>query len=731
MADSNKDPKTGQSDKVTDQKPAQTPAPAGTAQKGGTNPNDRSKDGAAKTPVQPTTGTVINVNLNDDVRNNGAQVGEQAIPKAKGRPGDPWGMQAYTEARREAQHQKNVAMQAAKSAEAKARRERISREYADRKQKVQAEIESGNFTNLTTISADTWKKLGGRDGKIRTEYEKNEDGSLISDGNGGYKQKAYENGGSMFDATKGAEAVQKLEKWWAEEGVATSQGAIPKGVFDENGKLKTDGLTADQVGALQKIMENSQAKLAPIRRRAEMNGIQNYLKDSDYVSSKGMKVFDTKTGERLMTKEQVSQAAREMRMRDARAALQGLTSPESKNGDLENELGGARSYFDDAGFDQNMRAKDEAALVAKMRALGFRADQIADDTGKIDYGRIAQALGNNPEDNVAEVEIPGDNAPAKAKPKAKAAPAETPETPDVEIAAKAQAGLEELQRQQEEELLRTSGADALRTGEEANQALLQSLKEKATSPAEQPVQAEEQEPPAPLMTEGTRMMLGPDPKSPTYMQEMLAAAARRGGKAPVGPSDPSRSIMNGYVTPEQRDMEALGVAKAYAKAVGIRPGEAQERLDKVVNALGIDIATMGAGPLVSRAIGAVGKPVMRAASRAKGKIVSAVQRGAQKATARVAANPGFTGAVRETAEVANMTGAQRTMRAIDQARRNAPAAVARREALQKAADVRKANEAVEAAKTGAEKTMDAVGRFNARMAKARPKSGPKAKRRHN
>lgn len=402
--------------------PANGEVPQGT-----TDPNAGHGDTVQKTaPAQART-TLVEVHLNDDVRNDpNARVGSvvgQAVGRNRygGGPGDPWGTRARLDAQRQAQHERNLQAEATQRQAWRDNAARVARDFAVKKAATQEAINRGDFTDLKTISADTWKALGQRNGGLRTEDVKNEDGSLVLDADGNPMQKTFRNEGSAFDAAGRAKDVASLEKWWAEEGVATSQGKIPKGVFDEKGKLNTDGLTTDQFGALQKIMENSQARLAPLRERVKTNDAQNYMNASEYLSKKGVKVWDTATGQRILSRDQVMQAARELKMTDVREALKGLTAPDSTS-EMERELGGARTYFDDGKSEKDYRKEDESRLMQKMRQLGFRADQLADDSGNIDYGRIAAALGE-------KAPAPAPKAAPKPAAKTMAAPAQKSDKP--------------------------------------------------------------------------------------------------------------------------------------------------------------------------------------------------------------------------------------------------------------------------------------------------------------
>lgn len=407
--------------------PANGEVPQGT-----TDPNAGHGDTVQKTaPAQART-TLVEVHLNDDVRNDpNARVGSIVGPavgrnRYGGGPGDPWGTRAHLDAQRQAQHERNMRAQATQRQAWRDSSARMAKDFAAKKAAIQEAINKGDFTDLKTISADTWKALGRRNGGLRTEDVKNEDGSLVLDANGNPTQKTFRNEGSAFDAAGRAKEVAALEKWWAEEGVATSQDKIPKGVFDEKGKLNTEGLTTDQFGALQKIMENSQARLAPLRERVKLNDARNYMRDSEYLSSKGVKVWNTATGERLLSKEQVSKMAREMRMTDVRSALEGMAPAWNAAKSVQTDVNGDvftdskdQEFYQKKAFEA-AKAK-ESDLVQKMRQLGFRADQITDDSGNIDYGRIAAALGEKAP--APEAAAPAPKAAPKPAAKTTAAPA--------------------------------------------------------------------------------------------------------------------------------------------------------------------------------------------------------------------------------------------------------------------------------------------------------------------
>ena len=406
--------------------PANGEVPQGT-----TDPNAGHGDTVQKTaPAQART-TLVEVHLNDDVRNDpNARVGSVVGPavgrnRYGGTPGDPWGTRARLDAQRQAQHERNMQAQAAQRQAWRDSSARMAKDFAAKKAAIQEAINKGDFTDLKTISADTWKAHAPEDPKDGA-------GSRVLDANGNPTQKTFRNEGSVFDAAGRAKEVAALEKWWAEEGVATSQGKIPKGVFDEKGKLNTEGLTTDQFGALQKIMENSQARLAPLRERVKLNDARNYMRDSEYLSSKGVKVWNTATGERLLSKEQVSKMAREMRMTDVKSALEGMAPAWNAAKSVQTDANGDvftdpkdQEFYQKKAFEA-AKAK-EADLVQKMRQLGFRADQIADDSGNIDYGRIAAALGEKAP--APEAAAPAPKAVQKPAAKTTAAPATKAEKP--------------------------------------------------------------------------------------------------------------------------------------------------------------------------------------------------------------------------------------------------------------------------------------------------------------
>ena len=402
------------------------------------NPTDRSNDEAKKDRPPAQSRTILNVNLNDNARSdmhygdrfvggNGSGRGSDGVRDRNGhRPGDPWGMREYTDKTREEAHQRNLQRQdewrQSVQDRIKGLRDKRQARIAERQQyqqKVNDEVNGGNFTNLTSISADNWKALGQRNGQIREEYEKNADGSLVLNPDKTYKMKSYQNEGSAFDTTKGADTIAALEKWWAEDGVSTSRDKIPQGVFDKNGKINTEGLTTDQVGALLKIKELSDAKLAPIRQKIALNDAQNRANDVEYLETHGVKVWDTKNGKRILNDEQVKQMARQARFDNAASALGTLMSdhlvPAMDAGDA-NKVDSITSRLD-------------PALVKTMRDLGMRADQFGDENGIINYNKSLSEIQKERDANRknGQSKATGDKQKDKASPRAATPPA--PEVP--------------------------------------------------------------------------------------------------------------------------------------------------------------------------------------------------------------------------------------------------------------------------------------------------------------
>ena len=402
------------------------------------NPTDRSNDEAKKDRPPASSRTILNVTLNDNARSdmrygdrfvgvNGSGRGSDGVRDRNGhRPGDPWGMREYTDKMREEAHQRNLQRQdewrQSVQDRIKGLRDKRQARIAERQQyqqKVNDEVNGGNFTNLTSISADNWKALGQRNGQIREEYEKNADGSLVLNPDKTYKMKSYQNEGSAFDTTKGADTIAALEKWWAEDGVSTSRDKVPQGVFDKNGKLNTEGLTTDQVGALLKVKELSDAKLAPIRQKIALNDAQNRANDVEYLETHGVKVWDTKNGKRILNDEQVKQMARQARLDNAASALGTILSdhlvPAMDTGNA-NKVDSITSRLD-------------PALVKTMRDLGMRADQFGDENGTINYNKSLSEIQKERDANRknGQSKATGDKQKDKASPRAATPPA--PEVP--------------------------------------------------------------------------------------------------------------------------------------------------------------------------------------------------------------------------------------------------------------------------------------------------------------
>ena len=401
-------------------------------------PTDRSNDEVMKGRPSAQSRTILNVNLNDNARSdmhygdrfvggNGSGRGSDGVRGRNGRrPGDPWGMREYTDKMREEAHQRNLQRQdewrQSVQDRIKGLRDKRQARIAERQQyqqKVNDEVNGGNFTNLTSISADNWKALGQRNGQIREEYEKNKDGSLVRNSDNTYKMKSYQNEGSAFDTTKGADTIAALEKWWAEDGVSTSRDKIPQGVFDKNGKLVTEGLTTDQVGALLKIKELSDAKLAPIRQKIALNDAQNRANDVEYLETHGVKVWDTKNGKRILNDEQVKQMARQARLDNAASALGTIMS---------DHLVPAMDAGNASKVD-SITSRLDPALVKTMRDLGMRADQFGDEDGVINYNKSLSEIQKERDANRKnnQPKTTGDKQKDKASPRAATPPA--PEAP--------------------------------------------------------------------------------------------------------------------------------------------------------------------------------------------------------------------------------------------------------------------------------------------------------------
>ena len=402
------------------------------------NPTDRSNDEAKKDRPPASSRTILNVTLNDNARSdmrygdrfvggNGSGRGSDGVRDRNGRrPGDPWGMREYTDKMREEAHQRNLQRQdewrQSVQDRIKGLRDKRQARIAERQQyqqKVNDEVNGGNFTNLTSISADNWKALGQRNGQIREEYEKNADGSLVLNPDKTYKMKSYQNEGSAFDTTKGADTIAALEKWWAEDGVSTSRDKVPQGVFDKNGKLNTEGLTTDQVGALLKIKELSDAKLAPIRQKIALNDAQNRANDVEYLETHGVKVWDTKNGKRILNDEQVKQMARQARLDNAASALGTIMS---------DHLVPAMDAGNASKVD-SITSRLDPALVKTMRDLGMRADQFGDENGVINYNKSLSEIQKERDANRknSQSKATGDKQKDKASPRAATPPA--PESP--------------------------------------------------------------------------------------------------------------------------------------------------------------------------------------------------------------------------------------------------------------------------------------------------------------
>lgn len=403
----------------------------GQIDRGTDDPNDRREDGQQKTVAQPAQHRSIEVTVQAGDGVVGANVNgfDGNRGTARGRTGVYGRNSGFaTDDNRHPDYYSTGAI-AARRAQAKAERDVKQARFnavADRMNAATARRDAKEASTRAerraaeaakyTIDAGAWGEMGKRNGQIREERTelKNDDGSLRLDENGEpqVEVKKFRNEGSMLDAEANKDAIAGVNKWWQEYGQYDQRLGAAKGAFNEKGELDASKLTADQFAELQRVKGNFDAKQKPIQDRIKFHEAENAMRDSDYLYSKGVKVWDTQTGKRNYTPEQAREMARRMRTQEAYGELGRLADPTQfqEGGRYSNKRGGVEGQRDAAvaellgdrvaaiinGTGEDRRAADEAAMMRRMRDLGFAADQIADKNGNIDLGRIEAALRGTP-----------------------------------------------------------------------------------------------------------------------------------------------------------------------------------------------------------------------------------------------------------------------------------------------------------------------------------------------
>ena len=393
----------------------------GTVQKGTDNVEDRTEDRTRKAqPPRPPEHRSMTVTVQ---AGDGVVGGDSSATATRGY-GNGWttrGMNV-TEARQRREAADKAARDAAYRADKAARdahradlernayrmnaatQRRDAREARAREEARRAERAK------TTIDAAEWEKAGQRNGQLRTEEVKNADGSLVMGADKKPVVKTFRNEGSMFDPTKNADAVAAVEKWWQDSGGQFTTGhGVPKGTFDKNGKLQAANLTSDQFAQLQRLQGAFDEKMAPIRQAQAMRDAQSYLKASELVQQNGVQVWDTRTGERRLSRDQVMEAARRIQTQSAYGALANLGNAAS--------LAEGGRYYGEGGMDRMLA--DEQTVISRMRDLGFKANEITNDQGRLEVQRASAALLSRAQQEQAR------QAPAAA-PKAAPRPAAKP-----------------------------------------------------------------------------------------------------------------------------------------------------------------------------------------------------------------------------------------------------------------------------------------------------------------
>ena len=396
----------------------------GTVQKGTDNVEDRTEDKTRKAqPPRPPEHRSMTVTVQ---AGDGVVGGDSSATATRGY-GNGWttrGMNV-TEARQRREAADKAARDAAYRADKAARdahhadlernayrmnaatQRRDAREARAREEARKAERAK------TTIDAAEWEKAGQRNGQLRTEEVKNADGSLVMGADKKPVVKTFRNEGSMFDPTKNADAVAAVEKWWQDSGGQFTTGhGVPKGTFDKNGKLQAANLTSDQFAQLQRLQGAFDEKMAPIRQAQAMRDAQSYLKASELVQKNGVQVWDTRTGERKLSRDQVMEAARRIQTQSAYGALANLGNVASFAEDGR--------YYGVGGMDRMLA--DEQTVISRMRDLGFKASEITNDQGRLEVERASAALLSRAQQGQAK-QTPA--AAPKAAPRSVAKPAAT------------------------------------------------------------------------------------------------------------------------------------------------------------------------------------------------------------------------------------------------------------------------------------------------------------------
>lgn len=700
----------------------------GQIDKGTDDPNDRREDRQQKTVAQPAQHRSIEVTVQAGDGVVGANVdgfdGNRGT--ARGRTGVYGRNSGFaTDDNRHPDYYSTGAI-AARRAQAKAERDAKQARFnavADRMNAATARRDAKEASARAerraadaaryTIDAGAWGEMGKRNGQIREERTelKNDDGSLKLDENGEpqVEVKKFRNEGSMLDAEANKDAIAGVNKWWQEYGQYDQRLGAAKGAFNEKGELDASKLTADQFAELQRVKGNFDAKQKPIQDRIRLHEAENAMRDSDYLYSKGVKVWDTRTGKRNYTPEQAREMARRMRTQEAYGELGRLADPTQfqDGGRYSNRRGGVEGQRDAAvaellgdrvaaiinGTGEDRRAADEAAMMRRMRDLGFAADQIADKNGNIDLGRIEAALRGTP---VIQEQLRAKQVPDRMLDQAVARP-----KAEIQKNAEAHTGAPTAKEEAEAAPKNTPAVEVPEI--EARTASLEDVPQ-----VEIPAQ------PRPGWTAET----SGGPKSPSEVEVELPgdevvqspAATATGFMARM-----KEAFRSSFGQGAERPAMTVGMP-------GMLPVTQRERMSPAGRKAERDALAFAAETIAGGAVGgalsaglARGVPaVARLVGRGAGRYVA----GSQRAVARTVANP----AVRRALTAEQPTTARATMDAVKAFGKNPAKARAAKEAAQKAADIRKADAAVEAAKTGSEKTLDAVGRFWSRAGKkARPR----------
>jgi len=682
----------------------------GTVQKGTDNVEDRTEDRTRKAqPPRPPEHRSMTVTVQ---AGDGVVGGDSSATATRGY-GNGWttrGMNV-TEARQRREAADKAARDAAYRADKAARdahradlernayrmnaatQRRDAREARAREEARRAERAK------TTIDAAEWEKAGQRNGQLRTEEVKNADGSLVMGADKKPVVKTFRNEGSMFDPTKNADAVAAVEKWWQDSGGQFTTGhGVPQGTFDKNGKLQAANLTSDQFAQLQRLQGAFDEKMAPIRQAQAMRDAQSYLKASELVQQNGVQVWDTRTGERRLSRDQVMEAARRIQTQSAYGALANLDNAASR-------AEGGR-YYGEGGMDRMLA--DEQTVISRMRDLGFKANEITNDQGRLEVQRASAALLSRAQQGQAG-QTPAAAPKATPRPAAKpaaaqpAVPAAQPAVPAAQPAPapKPTAVPKAAPKAEVKPEVKAEVKSAVATAEPAQpsaEPAADRIPDETTAAALREAFGLSAESPVPTMSDlvsGKTTALPPlkstktsaEPSAPGFLDRVMARAKEAWNAS--GQSKPAMGIgMPGMlpVTAAERASPA---------------GRKAER-DAVLASLSM-VGTGGASAGIRIGTQALGRAIGRKATGT-----------ATRAVARALSNPAVRGAAKETVKFDALTPAQQTLTLAKKSMMTPAQKKAADLAFKRTLD-RQYRAAIEATKTSAEKTLDAVGKFRKRV----------------